>query len=338
MLIGDYRAAGRYISEARSSFEDAEDEVGQGAALELLGDLSVQQNELDPSVRAYKEARRIEQIHSNRVGCRIYRKLGDVYFRRHEYQRAEEAFEQADDYLRNANDPEEKGALYLARGKLAVSLDDNQLGIHYYERALESYGELQTTDRTSEVYRLLSASHQALGQFDEAMSYMRSMGLEQAALWASLLKSLHPEIAEVVTTKYLSGEYGDTVLAAFSKLEQAVIERTTECDERSVSGRIRAWVVPEKRGLAPFGDEERLRAFQNFCVSSFSIFRNAAAHNWRDFDGVDSFAAIAVAHMIATYLDEPTSDRPLVGDEQSSQPAEDSGDEPFLWQIGESGP
>jgi hypothetical protein len=57
--------------------------------------------------------------------------------------------------------------------------------------------------------------------------------------------------------------------------------------------------------MAPFRDADGLRSFQNFCVSSFGILRNAAAHRWREFNGVDAFAAIAVAHLIASLLDAP---------------------------------
>ena len=144
------------------------------------------------------------------------------------------------------------------------------------------------------------------------MSYIREMGLEQAALWSSLIASLHPEIAEVVTPRYVAGEYGDAVLAAFTRLEEAFRQRTVDVDEKSVSGRIRSWVVPEKRGLAPFADPDGLRSFQNFCVSSFGILRNAIAHKWRDFNSLDAFAAIGVAHLIATMIDNPENIQPLV--------------------------
>jgi tetratricopeptide (TPR) repeat protein len=317
MRVGDLAAAARYMAEARSSYEEVDDDVGRSSAFELLGDLAIRQRDPDGAIKAYKEARRIEQIHGDTRGlARTFRKLGEVYYQRGDHQRAEEAFEQAEDHLRPSDDPRERGPLNLARGDLAVALGDHRTGIYYYERALTYFRDLQDNDKATQTYRHLAASHQALEQYEEAMSYMREMGLEQAALWASLLASLHPEISAVVTPRYVAGEHGDAVLAAFGKLEEAFRERTSDVDERSVSGRIRHWVTPEVRGLAPFVDPDGLRAFQNFCVSSFGILRNAAAHKWRDFNSVDSFAAVGVAHLIASLMDLPESTRPLVAGAQ----------------------
>ena len=191
-------------------------------------------------------------------------------------------------------------------------MGDHRTGIFYYERSLPFLRESQDGESTTEAFRHLATSHQALGQDEEAMSYMREMGLEQAALWSSLISSLHPEIAEVVMPRYAAGEYGDAVLAAFTRLEEAFRSRTPDVDEKSVSGRIRSWVVPDKRGLQPFVDPDGLRSFQNFCVSSFGIFRNAVAHNWRGFNSLDAFAAISVAHLIASMIDTPDQTHPLV--------------------------
>jgi hypothetical protein len=184
-------------------------------------------------------------------------------------------------------------------------MGDHRSGIRYYERALSHFRETGEAEKTTATFRALAASHQALEEYEQSMAYMREMGLEQSALWASLLGSMHPGVAEVVRPRYLAGEYADAVLAAFAYLETCFGERTIGVDERSVSGRIRYWVTPEQRGLPPFRDADALRAFQNFCVASFGILRNSAAHHWREFDGVDSMAAGAVAHLIASLLDAP---------------------------------
>jgi hypothetical protein len=150
------------------------------------------------------------------------------------------------------------------------------------------------------------------------------MGLEQAALWKSLLQSLHPEIASEVAPRYLSGEYKDAVVAAFALLEKAIEERTPDATLRdgkpvSVGSRIRQYVSEDARGLEPFADPVALQSFQNFCVGSFGVLRNAAVHGWRQFNGVDAFAGIAVAHVIAELLDPPDARKPLLAANSSER-------------------
>jgi tetratricopeptide (TPR) repeat protein len=322
LRTNDHATAKLRIDEALASYEDAGDEVGQAATWSLRGDLCMHQREYDAAVKAHKEARRIQQMHGDQQGlAATFRKLGQIYFARGEYQRAEEAFEQAEDHLRASEDTRERGPLYLARGSLAVAQNDHHTAIYHFERALTYFRDQPDNERLSETYRHLASSHQALEHYDQAMTYMREMGLEQAALWKSLLASMHPEIGEAALTKYLAGEYTDAVAEAFSVLERAFQERTEGVDEKSVSGRIRYFVTPEVRGVAPFRDVESLRNFQNFCVSSFGILRNAAVHRWREFNGVDALTAIGVAHLIGSPIDSPEQGRPLLA---ASADGEDS--------------
>ena len=50
MLLKDYDSANRFIADARSSYVDAEDEVGLAAALELHGDLAVLEDKFDDAI------------------------------------------------------------------------------------------------------------------------------------------------------------------------------------------------------------------------------------------------------------------------------------------------
>ena len=309
----DLDTAWHHIEEARESYSDAGDDVGLATAFSLLGDVAVHQRDFELAIRSYKEARRIQQVHADLRGLgQSFRKLGEVYCRRREFQRAEETFEQAEEHLRSITDAREHGPLELAQGLLAVAMGDHRTAVRYFERALANFKAVEDAANVTETYRRLATSYQSLQRYDDAMASMRELGLEQAALWRSLLHSMHADVCAASADKYLAGDYGDAVLAAFAMLEQAIALRTPDIDDRSVSGRIRHWVVPERRGLPPFPNEDALRAFQNYCVSAFGIFRNAAAHRWHDFDSVSAFAGIAAAHVIASLLDDGADGRGLL--------------------------
>ena len=313
MRVGEFEEARNHIEEARENYAEVGDDVGLSAAFSLLGDVAARQREFDIAIRSYKEARRIQQGHGDLRGLgQTFRKLGALYYQRHEYQRAEETFEQAEEHLRRIRDPREHGTLALVQGTLSVAMGEHRTAVRYFERALGHFRTVGDSENLTETYKRLAASHQALEQYVEAMAAMREMGLEQAALWKSLLHSMRTEVSEASADRYLAGDYGDAVHAVFTVLERAFQERAPDAEGHSVSSRIRHWITADARGLSPFPDEDALRAFQNFCVGAFGVFRNAAVHEWRTFDGVDAFAGIAVAHVIASLIDAPGTERPLI--------------------------
>lgn len=307
-----------HFEEARDCFADVGDDVGISAAFSLLGDVGALKRDFDLAIRSYKETRRIQQGHGDLRGLgQTFRKLGEVYYARKEYERAEEAFEQAEEHLRTIEAPREHGPLAFAQGMLCVATGDHRTAVRNFDRALAQFRTVEDSEKVTQTFRRLAASYQALEQYEKAMEAMREMGLEHAALWKSLLQAMNSDISDASANKYLAGEYGDAVLAAFTILEQEIEKRTAVPAEggsvgsdrrQSVGGRLREWVTPDARGIAPFPDEDALRAFQNFCVGAFGLYRNAAAHHWRGFDSIDAFTGIAVAHVIASLLDEPDAE------------------------------
>lgn len=324
----NWSEAHQAIDEARRHYREGHDDVGLAAALDLRGDLDSLEEHYDDAIESYKQARFIQQSHRDFRGlARTFRKLGEAYFTLRRFERAAEAFEQAHDQLRAHEDARQRGELELARGKLQVALNNHGSAIEHFKRARDSFKLRSDKDLLAESFRWLATCHQALGEFDDAMTCMREMGLEQARLWNSLLASLNPEISTVVSRRYAEGNYNDAIAAAFQVLEEAIALRTPEIVPEngrppSTSKRLRAYLTPEARGIAPFGDAQALNSFQNFCVGSFGIFRNAVAHGWRQFDGVDAFAAIAAAHVIASLLDSPGISQSLTGAEDQPIPAE----------------
>jgi tetratricopeptide (TPR) repeat protein len=267
--------------------------------------------ELDDAVGYFKEARRIDQGHGDTRGlARAFRRLGDVYFLKGELARAEEAFDQAEDFIKELSDPRERGPLAFSRGVLLASRGQHEGGILQFQAALNDFKSLRYVEQVAETYKNLASCYHAIQDFDEALECMREMGLEQAALWGSLIANLQPDVRAAVDAAYASGKYGQAVQAAFHAVEARLQELVP--GRGAVSDKVREWATEERRGLAPFADGQLLTSYQRFVTSAFDILRNRSVHGGWDPTAVDALAAICVAHLIHIWLEADDGTSPIL--------------------------
>jgi tetratricopeptide (TPR) repeat protein len=307
MRLGKMRDARQDLADAVECYERAEDEIGQTEAYLLLGDWFVANDQLDEAIKTYKRSRRIDRWHGDLRGIsKALRKLGEVYFIRGDFSRAEEAFDEAKDYLRTLNVPEEHGLLALARGRLYAAQGGHERAVHEFTTALGEFDTLMMEEERTRTYRELSASHHALGEFDLAMECMRKMGLEQAALWGSLLDNFDDNLRSVCQQAYLRGDYKSAVTGAFAAFEQALRSRADTLSgvgaRANASELAEAWYRPDARGTGEL-DEKNLAQLRSFAIAGFNLFRNPVLHKEVSLNGLQAFVALAVAQYLYTSLD-----------------------------------
>jgi tetratricopeptide (TPR) repeat protein len=314
LLLGRINVAKDDLSEAKRNFDDAlrlfeevEDDAGTSNARLELGDLAVLDGEHDEALVHYRAARQIDQAQRDLRGlCLVFRKLGDVYFIRGEYERAEEAYDQADENLRWFSDKREEASLFHSRGILAAQQGDHSKAVSMFKKALTRFREIDDADHSIETYRRLATSYHALERFDEAIECLREMGLEQASIWHSLLKTFHADVAEAAVDRFLNQDFNAATQEAFKAVERHFRAHDESGDpRRAVGAVIREWSTPERRGLAPFQDKDELTNYANFCVGAFGVIRNRVVHGRLQLSSTDAMAALGVAHLISSLVEIP---------------------------------
>jgi tetratricopeptide (TPR) repeat protein len=307
MYLGRMVDAHRDLDDAIDCFEQAGDDVGQSEAHLLLGDWHVANGKLDEAVTIYRAARRIDRWHGDLRGVsRALRKLGEVYLKRHEFSRAEEAFDQAEEYLKGTASVEDRAHLSLARGRLFSAQGNHESAVGEFTSALKDFDTLMLEDEKVRTYKELVSSYHALGEYGLAMESMRKMGLEQAALWGSLLDSFESEIRVATQSAFLRGDYRAAIAGAYSALESALRKRTSGTGgltERSnASEFIKAWYRVDARGLGTL-DDKTLEQLSNLATAAFNLFRNRSLHGGQPLSGVDAFVGISIAQYLHSTLD-----------------------------------
>ena len=308
--FGDARAR---IDEALADYKEVKNEVGRVEALLELGDWCEDpdnpERDLVQAIATYKEARRVEQFNRDRRGvARCNRKLAHVYIAQHEYQRAEEALEDAVASLRQIDDPREQAPLAFELGSLAAACNRHEQAVTRFRQALDGYSALAQDDERQETYQRLVTSYQALKLTDEALDCMRQMDAERSSMYRALLKDLHADVADASRPNFTDDRYAAAIVDAFRQVEVAFKERARQLPEPPRSDRIQelivAWADARPRDAPRFQTERSLKKFAHFCGASFELFRNAAQHRPpEDISPLEAFTALAVAHWIMTVLD-----------------------------------
>ena len=315
---GDMTRALKDIQDARAVYERSNDEVGLSDAFLHLGDWYASEKNPDRdfsrAASAYKQARRLDQLHRDLRGMgRCNRKLAHVYLLRSDFQRAEEALEQAEDNLRGVDDPRELAPLELEKGALHAARGEHTEAIRNFRRALSQFKDLSQDDDLVRTYHLLVTSYQSLGQVREALECMREMSLEHASMWNILVKDLHPLVSTPSHPSFAAGTYSVAIGAAFSALEREFRRRAANPEStrnqhgtEPISQVVRSWLASEREDVPEFSKPKTLERFSEFCIASFDIIRNSAVHGSPQLSAVDAFASLAVAHLIATTIGSGT--------------------------------
>lgn len=302
---GKQTDARRSLQEAAEAFDRARDDPGRSDAALLLGDWYVDNGDLDKAILSYKDARRIDRGFGDLRGVgRALRKLGEAYLRKGEYSRAEESFDQAEDYFAKLDLVEEAALLAFARGRLHAMQGDHTRALRELSSALTSIDALQLEDERVAIYKALASSHHALGEYDMAMRCMRQMGLEQAAIWGSLLDSFDSRLRDASQSAYLRGDYETAVAHAFNVLESELRRRveslTHSTSKQGIPAIANAWYM---RNADPDTRDTVEGHRRNLCSEAFALFRNPVAHGRGAGDGATSFCALSIVNYLLTSLD-----------------------------------
>jgi tetratricopeptide (TPR) repeat protein len=310
---GDFRAARTYIDDALAVYAETEDEVGQAAAEIESGDWFVnehnEQRDLARAIIDYKHGRRLAQLHRDHRGAaRCNRKLAHVHLERHDLQRAEDALQDAGTELRGIDDIRENAPLDYEFGRLASARGEYTTAVGHLRKALDGFNRLSEDEERRKAYQLLITAYQALGQVHDALECMREMGADQAAMYNVLVKDLHPVIASASSPSFAAGRYSDAILSAFGELEREFKTRAAKLGEppdptEKISRQIGIWAAAKSADAPQFAHSNGLQRFGEFCITSFALLRNPAAHDGVVYTPADAFAALSVAHWIARTLD-----------------------------------
>jgi len=202
---------------------------------------------------------------------RSFRRLGEVYFERNEPQRAEEAFEQAEDCLQSLKSDRDLAPLLFAQGRLFASQSKHDRAIKCFERALQLYRNMRREDKVHDVLRRLATAHQNVGDLDSALNCIRQIGLEQSRIWRVLLDNLHEDVASVASAPYKEGTYDVAVRRAIDTL--------------------RSW-------LARSGDDAGIPELRDLARAIIAVSESHYADAlWRT-SSLDAVTAIASAHVV----------------------------------------
>jgi tetratricopeptide (TPR) repeat protein len=313
---GEFQTARAHITNALKEYRDGLDEVGQAAGELALGDWYVADRNPERNLThagvAYKSARRLYQQHRDRRGAaRCYRKLAYVYLQNHEYQRADEALQDALAEMKGIDDLRESAPLQLELGRLAAARsddrDDGQALIHLYD-ALEGFNRLGDIDGRRATYQLLAGVHQARNEMAQALECIREMGAERAAMYNVLVKDLHSTVATASYPSFAAGQYRDAITDAFTELEHEFRKRVHGLERAptttaGVSEVIAFWTRCPETEKPTFAKSSSLDRFADFCIGAFDLLRNPAVHDPAEQSPADAFAALSVAHWIARTLE-----------------------------------
>lgn len=311
---GDLEKALIHLKDAEAEYADSMDEVGSATAAVALGDWYMDErnnSEFGHAVVAYKNARRILQQHRDRRGAaRCNRKLAHVYLERGEYQRADEALQDAEAELKGIDDLREVAPLEFELGRLAAERPDardrGRALTHLY-KARDGFERLGLEEDRRAVLQLLVTVHQARNEIPEALDCLREMGAERASMYNALVRDLHPMVSDASHAPFVAGQYSGAIREAFTALEHDFRRSAGEIPGGSNRPEM-IWEVITRWGETggpdrpKFKKKKGLAHFASFCATSFDLLRNPAVHEEPEYTPADAFAALSVAHWIAKTL------------------------------------
>jgi tetratricopeptide (TPR) repeat protein len=303
LRAGDVDQAGRNYVTALQAYNNAEDEVGRSECYQRLGDWHALNERWDDAIQEYKNARRLDQRHRDLRGlAQVSRKIGEVYLRRAQPERALESLEQAEDYLAtHGSDDVERGHVELGLARVAAAHKNWTEGISHARRALTIFDRLALRDYVDETRRELVDFYKMVGKPDLALEQMRALGLAHETLWHGVLEELNPIVSNASRKAFQGRQYSQSVFAAFQAVEVSVREAAREPhdDIVKVLGR---WFTLEERGVGSLRSERALTRLREFAVAAFDLFRNPAAHTGTQTTAEQAFIGIAVASALADRL------------------------------------
>jgi tetratricopeptide (TPR) repeat protein len=312
---GDVTKARQHATRAAESFRELSDDVGGAEALLMLGDCALAEKNWAQAVDLFKQARRMERGNGDRRGMAVCnQRLGHTYLQSGQYERAEEALDQAEDYLENTRVSSELAApLERDRGQLKIdSGHDHGAAIAHFERALRLYQEIRDADGVNDIYQRLIASHQARKEHDDAFRYMQEMGFRHATMWAMLAKELDPALDRVVADHFAHQAYSSAVSDGYTVLESELramaghrghgLRPNSDQPDSTIpmSLVLHRWCDQKQDNAPNFGSARQAEIFETFAVAAFEFVRNPRAHHIGEYSAQQAFTTLSIANLVLT--------------------------------------
>jgi tetratricopeptide (TPR) repeat protein len=317
LLRDDVPKARQMAADALAAFGEARDELGGAEAHLLLGDCALEDKQPLVAVVEYKRARRLDRGHSDQLGmASCYRRLGHAYLVMGEYARADEALEQADDYLAGLRVVRELAPLERDRGQLKIDWhNDYGAAVSHFERSLRHFRELGDDYGFTDICQRLIAAHQARNNHDEAFKYMQEMGLRHASMWTMLAKELDPALSEKVTQHFAHKTYSAAVSEGFKVVEAELRQAAADAGVGRVSAGetkpdttvpiqtvLKSWLTPGQESVPRFAKDRGVAVFRDLCVASFEFIRNPTTHHTAELTPQQAFTSLCLGNLILTLL------------------------------------
>ena len=274
--------------------------------------------------KSYEDERSLDEAVSHYlVGLRIARRLelppifvllalglARCYRQMHDLERVADVLDEIQDLVDVDSTPL-RAEFWREAGWLAEMQERMDDAVEAYERALDVYKSRGDAVGALECQRLLLHASLVSGDSESATDYL----LEALALspddlriaWAAMLGQLHPRIADAAVGAFKSGDYWSATAKAFLVCEEMLQARVVGGTSRDrASYLIDAWFQPDQRGILPWIDAEELSGFREFARGAFRAQRNPNAHRSSATGELsETVAWLFVAHLIATFMDQP---------------------------------
>jgi tetratricopeptide (TPR) repeat protein len=313
MKRDDPDRAKEYIDAAIMAYRSLDDEVGLASAWLARGEWFAARggdHNVEQAIADFKAARRLEHDHLDRRGVALCnRKLAELHLERREFERAEDALEEAAAALKRIEDPVERAHVSVLWGRLWLAKGQPGEAATHLQRAFDAFRKAGRSEELADSRHLLVSALLATGRSADALEAMHDIGADDGPMYGVLLQSMHGEIAQTAAPSLRVGHYTEAVTASFRVLERKIRERAAKLDPEVAPPRSdklhkhrAAWIkhgddVPQIPGSMG------LDHFEAFVQGSVGLLRNFAAHDDTEFSAADAFAAIGAAHLIVEIID-----------------------------------
>src|SRR5437588_3373916 len=312
-MEGDYELAIERLTEALEIAKALDDEVLRAEVLDDLADVYECSDRLDDALKAYRDGlRRARRLDRHALSAdillgvaRCQRELGHHDVARENIDEAAEAIEQHD------ASAQAKALLRLERGQLAEAAGHEDAAVDEYERALEFLLTSGDARRIDLCRRLLLAAHARRGDLAKAAVHLAAMLSETSpgALWGSVaIPRLDSAVAAATLDAMTAGRYGPAVKDAFDTVGRRMLALASGTGGDGASAGAVEGFSSDRRGVAPFRDNNDLHSFQQLVVGALEAHRTRLSRQDEASDAADAFAWIGVAHLIMRYLEAPTEE------------------------------
>lgn len=289
--------------------KDLDDDVMRAELLDDLADALMEEGNVGEALETYsaglKRARRLDR-HALTADILLglaccYREEGKLESARSVLDEAAEVIDQFDAPLNI------KAQLTLQLAQLHEDDGRDDAALDTYEQALEELRRSNDHDGMLECHRLLLQAYARRRDHSRTAAHLSEVLHHEnpGALWSSVLKRLHPDLATKCDSPIRDGRWASAATEAFKVFELRLRSISGDSGHTNANELVRDWFTPGRRGERPF-EEKTLNSLAGFALGGMEICRTRHVHRDNEIPAGEAFAWIGVAHLLLEYLEEPS--------------------------------